>query len=1088
VSILVQNVRNETSLYYLLSNNYVNELVSIPLHNFTTTALDEFMPTYISFLKTLALRLSASPTLFQFFVDELSGSTFPLFTAAVTAAASDYARTDSFIRLTALNIVVNVCKIQHDAIRRVIGDSVDEQRALLTILTSRLVDQISLLHKLTTGPVVAPSRSDALNGAIGELQDQLYYINDLLQCGVRPLNVRLCEWLLRRVIFSPLMAGMLTKFAADSQSAQTPDTSAISLPPPPPPTGSTSPATGVMVTPTTTPVNTKETEPNYAGDDASTSSSSSSGSSSSSSSSSQSQSNPSTPLAPAPPISVSAYPSSLLLSPSSQTFPGKIISKREVETVAGSDPNSASPTPQPSTPNANHLSRVQYRVRWKSDPEDGSLDEWFGIDDLMREYPEAVAMYEGEKVSLKKSAKASSRRDSLAGLRRFTAATLFTSEPQTSSEAANVLVSLFTLSQFFLTFEYKPLLRMVAVALLHPLSPAAGWQDTAALDATLLDHSSSPGTSSRGGGSASSGHEYVLTPALHGIVQNRCVMDDSSTTGSVSSSFDLDRVNVIESPYRKALFHMISGRSGHPAFFITNMLLHAIIDCRSVGSVILTAMKVLPQMKRGRKDSSSAVRRPTYHPLTVETTVVAAADRGLPPPIPTNKNNAPPSSPTSSLPFYTQSSSADFERSIIGFLELPHPSTQPHLLEAAGALALSYLTRIFSAGGFSGDKWREFASTSKLVRSLIDVRQRMARECLEFMADTVFSTMFVDLMEEQVVARYCSKKNPGLVCSLTRYGASALQNSAMVLVKRIPDPEETDVEDCRFAIQTFLFFRALCDSLSEGSSVPSDPVNAAHFGLSSGGSGDTASQSSTGTGSEFALSALSSTDGGDNGMNGEGGGNSFKFRTNDICDETVITQLGGRGKIGEEVNLEGRTIFRCFPLSEFKNGLAGDVDIMDGKPVGAELYLVVDTNMLYLAEPEEGVNGGEETVVVCLTPMRNITASAVDGLWLHVCIKHAGDACGIIKEGLGAYRKEKQRPGSGAAAQEAKKRLDPKRESAKANPLRTLNLALLFDTCETATIVRGHVEKCRTLLRKRTFEQTERLLKSGLGESLSSSA
>ena len=128
VSILVQNVRNETSLYYLLSNNYINELISIPLDNYSTEVLDELMPTYISFLKTLALRLSGSPTLFQFFVDELSGHTFPLFTAAVKAASSNYAMTDSFVRLTALNIVVNVCKIEHDAIRRVIGESVEEQK------------------------------------------------------------------------------------------------------------------------------------------------------------------------------------------------------------------------------------------------------------------------------------------------------------------------------------------------------------------------------------------------------------------------------------------------------------------------------------------------------------------------------------------------------------------------------------------------------------------------------------------------------------------------------------------------------------------------------------------------------------------------------------------------------------------------------------------------------------------------------------------------------------------------------------------------------------------------------------------------
>ncbi|GMI20194.1 hypothetical protein TeGR_g1466 [Tetraparma gracilis] len=215
VSILVQNVRNETSLYYLLSNNYVNELVAIPLQGYTDAALDEFMPTYISFLKALALRLSSSPTLFQFFVDELSGSTFPLFTAAVAAASSPYARTDSFVRLTALNIVVNVCKIKHDAIRRVIADSVSSQRELLGTLTGRFDEQAAVLRKLTAGASTDEARSDSTASAIEELQDQLYFINDLLQCGVRPLNVRLCEWLLRRCIFSPLMEGYRVRWKGD---------------------------------------------------------------------------------------------------------------------------------------------------------------------------------------------------------------------------------------------------------------------------------------------------------------------------------------------------------------------------------------------------------------------------------------------------------------------------------------------------------------------------------------------------------------------------------------------------------------------------------------------------------------------------------------------------------------------------------------------------------------------------------------------------------------------------------------------------------------------------------------------------------
>ena len=64
------------------------------------------------------------------------------------------------------------------------------------------------MNKLTTGDQSDAARHSMILDEIGELQDQLYFINDLLQCGVRPLNVRLCEWLLRRVVFKPLLEGL----------------------------------------------------------------------------------------------------------------------------------------------------------------------------------------------------------------------------------------------------------------------------------------------------------------------------------------------------------------------------------------------------------------------------------------------------------------------------------------------------------------------------------------------------------------------------------------------------------------------------------------------------------------------------------------------------------------------------------------------------------------------------------------------------------------------------------------------------------------------------------------------------------------
>lgn len=59
--ILIQNVRSKTATYYLLSNNHVNDIVTLPF-DFED---DEVLGYYINLLKTISLRLTAKTV--QFF-------------------------------------------------------------------------------------------------------------------------------------------------------------------------------------------------------------------------------------------------------------------------------------------------------------------------------------------------------------------------------------------------------------------------------------------------------------------------------------------------------------------------------------------------------------------------------------------------------------------------------------------------------------------------------------------------------------------------------------------------------------------------------------------------------------------------------------------------------------------------------------------------------------------------------------------------------------------------------------------------------------------------------------------------------------
>jgi protein CLEC16A len=62
MNMLVQNVRRDTSLYYLFSNNYMNQLIATQL-DWTD---EEILAYYITFLKSLALLLNAQTVKFFF--------------------------------------------------------------------------------------------------------------------------------------------------------------------------------------------------------------------------------------------------------------------------------------------------------------------------------------------------------------------------------------------------------------------------------------------------------------------------------------------------------------------------------------------------------------------------------------------------------------------------------------------------------------------------------------------------------------------------------------------------------------------------------------------------------------------------------------------------------------------------------------------------------------------------------------------------------------------------------------------------------------------------------------------------------------
>merc|ERR1719443_2480214 len=78
LSMLVQNIKNDTSLYYLLSNNYVNQLIQTPMD----FADEEIIAYYITLLKSLSMLLNRDTIKF-FCLDRAGSLQFPLYIESI---------------------------------------------------------------------------------------------------------------------------------------------------------------------------------------------------------------------------------------------------------------------------------------------------------------------------------------------------------------------------------------------------------------------------------------------------------------------------------------------------------------------------------------------------------------------------------------------------------------------------------------------------------------------------------------------------------------------------------------------------------------------------------------------------------------------------------------------------------------------------------------------------------------------------------------------------------------------------------------------------------------------------------------------
>ncbi|CAH8633650.1 unnamed protein product [Schistosoma intercalatum] len=195
LNILFENITNQTAIYYLLSNNHTNAIIT---HRFDFTD-EEVMAYYISFLKILSFRLNVN-TISFFYIE--SRREFNLYVEAIKL----FAHPEGMVRIAVRTITLNVHKVKDEAAL----EFIHHQTSL--IYFSHLVWSIgnTILdidcHKCQT----------KLKDLVAEHIDHLHYIDDLLSLGIEGLNEVLCDQLLRRLFIPLHIYSLLKQYKSDA--------------------------------------------------------------------------------------------------------------------------------------------------------------------------------------------------------------------------------------------------------------------------------------------------------------------------------------------------------------------------------------------------------------------------------------------------------------------------------------------------------------------------------------------------------------------------------------------------------------------------------------------------------------------------------------------------------------------------------------------------------------------------------------------------------------------------------------------------------------------------------------------------------
>ena len=201
-SILILNITSQTTIYFIFSNNFLNQIISRNYEKYD----DEFVAYYINFIKSLSLKIDSTSV--QFFFHKQYNS-FPL----MESALKFYNHPDSMIKTTVRNIFLTFikCTIIINLVKyEPIYDYLSSLPSIsyFPFLVCNLRDLIIKLND----EVISDDNFKLLTDIHDEILDLIMYIQDIFSLKIDKINYLLINCLFYFLVL-PLLVGAIVSIA-----------------------------------------------------------------------------------------------------------------------------------------------------------------------------------------------------------------------------------------------------------------------------------------------------------------------------------------------------------------------------------------------------------------------------------------------------------------------------------------------------------------------------------------------------------------------------------------------------------------------------------------------------------------------------------------------------------------------------------------------------------------------------------------------------------------------------------------------------------------------------------------------------------